>query len=1088
MGGGAQTDSEGNFQMVLFPGSGDLGATPPPDSGLGQTVVNVTITDDTAITITLPATVTFSGQVVDRDGTPVPNQWVSLSGDPSGAGDQTDADGNFSIQVAPGDYSLMVSYYAMEEPLPPNVPTSYELYGGTISLAGDTSMTITLQNRLLTGTVVDPDGVPVPNVSVWPSSFDASFNGFTGYVGGGAQTDSGGNFQMVLFPGSGDLGATPPPESGFAQFVIQDVQIVGDLTLAVLLQFQSESVTVDAGPGETVTTDTEGDGATPSDPVETSVTTPNAGTVSIQEAPITEPSPEGFQFLTQQVNITAPDATVENPLVIVFRIDASRIPAGEDENTIQLFNDGVLVPACTGDPGVASPDPCVSSRTLLGDGDVEITVLTSSASAWNFGVAVPDTDGDVTCDGVVNVVDALFVLQYEVGLRVDSGGCPLPPDTLNVAVCDVNDDGLCNVVDALFILQCEVGISNTFCPPPPAPFSQAAAQAGPQDGLASGSGEQRTPTDNAQLKQQDIQRALDFERLRDIQPPGPVNPAPQLALPLDTDDDGMPDAWEVANSLNPSDPDDAWLDPDSDEVVNLFEYQLGSGLNSPATPPVATVAPSGADYTDVATAIDSVAPGTAVRVAGGIYSVNYITFSAKVVMIQGGWSPDFGERDLELYPTTFDGGLLDEILYFSISSGEPVIILDGLHFVRGTGFFGAVNLLAQGTAFMKTSIVNSSISQSDANDPDFAPNFGGVLWIISWDTSMADRTIANALIANNGATAIRSHITGDTTAHWRIINSTISHNLNGGGDNGHGVEVFTLDNGQLTSHIYNSIIWGNEETDLEFRRNITFHVDHSDIGNVNAGGGAVYLPGPGVVNVAPLFVQPGTGNFRLQATSPVIDAGTDQGIPLIDLDGQPRIAGAAVDIGPYEFTAVGCVDGDVSCDGPVNVVDALFILQYEVGLRVGTDQYPLPIEPPPPPATGWIYLPACDVNDDAFCNVVDALFILQCEVGIPNTFCPLAAAFDVSLNDTFFEPNEFTAGAGQLVTFDIINDGALIHNMHIAGPDGEYGTADDIVSTPDLVSPGETAVLEWTAPEEPGIINFRCDFHPGVMVGTITVQ
>ncbi len=43
---------------------------------------------------------------------------------------------------------------------------------------------------------------------------------------------------------------------------------------------------------------------------------------------------------------------------------------------------------------------------------------------------------------------------------------PPPPDTLNVAACDVNLDLSCNVVDALFILQCEVGIPNTFCPLP----------------------------------------------------------------------------------------------------------------------------------------------------------------------------------------------------------------------------------------------------------------------------------------------------------------------------------------------------------------------------------------------------------------------------------------------------------------------------------------------------------------------------------------------------------------------------------------------------------------------------------------------
>ena len=106
----------------------------------------------------------------------------------------------------------------------------------------------------------------------------------------------------------------------------------------------------------------------------------------------------------------------------------------------------------------------------------------------------------------------------------------------------------------------------------------------------------------------------------------------------------MPDAWELANGLDPSHPDDAWLDFDGDRVINLFEHQLGSDPNSPATPPVVTVAPSGAVYSDVGSALDAVAPGTVIRVAGGAHAVNYLTFSTKVVMIQGGWSPDFDRR------------------------------------------------------------------------------------------------------------------------------------------------------------------------------------------------------------------------------------------------------------------------------------------------------------------------------------------------------------------------------------------------------------------------------------------------------------
>ena len=148
----------------------------------------------------------------------------------------------------------------------------------------------------------------------------------------------------------------------------------------------TESITKEAGAGETVTTDAEADGATRLEPVETSVTTPHAGTVSIEVTSTTATSPTGFQFLAQQVNITAPPTTPNMPLVIAFTLDSSLVPAGADENTIHLFKGGVQVPPCTGAPGAASPDPCVSNRDLLPDGDIEITVLTSTASSWNLGV------------------------------------------------------------------------------------------------------------------------------------------------------------------------------------------------------------------------------------------------------------------------------------------------------------------------------------------------------------------------------------------------------------------------------------------------------------------------------------------------------------------------------------------------------------------------------------------------------------------------------------------------------------------------------------------------------------------------------
>ncbi|NND54026.1 MAG: hypothetical protein HKN56_03520 [Gammaproteobacteria bacterium] len=43
-------------------------------------------------------------------------------------------------------------------------------------------------------------------------------------------------------------------------------------------------------------------------------------------------------------------------------------------------------------------------------------------------------------------------------------------------------------------------------------------------------------------------------------------------IPIDVDDDGMRDDWELANGLDPADPTDAALDPDTDGLTNLEEF------------------------------------------------------------------------------------------------------------------------------------------------------------------------------------------------------------------------------------------------------------------------------------------------------------------------------------------------------------------------------------------------------------------------------------------------------------------------------------------------------------------------------------
>jgi plastocyanin len=106
----------------------------------------------------------------------------------------------------------------------------------------------------------------------------------------------------------------------------------------------------------------------------------------------------------------------------------------------------------------------------------------------------------------------------------------------------------------------------------------------------------------------------------------------------------------------------------------------------------------------------------------------------------------------------------------------------------------------------------------------------------------------------------------------------------------------------------------------------------------------------------------------------------------------------------------------------------------------------------------------------------------------PGGETPGGGEIAVSMKDNSFDPDAITITAGATATFGITNNGTAIHNMRIAGADGDYDTGDDAISDPDIIPGGDTATLSWDAPSEAGEIDFRCDFHPTEMVGKITVQ
>jgi hypothetical protein len=130
-------------------------------------------------------------------------------------------------------------------------------------------------------------------------------------------------------------------------------------------------------------------GTSSEDPLATSVTTPVAGEATISEATTTATNTT-YTLLGQQVTISAPQASTAQPLTLAFDLDPSLLSAaGADPATVTVLRDGTSIADCADASGTANPDPCVTSRTTLANGALRLTVLSSHASSWTFGVHKP---------------------------------------------------------------------------------------------------------------------------------------------------------------------------------------------------------------------------------------------------------------------------------------------------------------------------------------------------------------------------------------------------------------------------------------------------------------------------------------------------------------------------------------------------------------------------------------------------------------------------------------------------------------------------------------------------------------------------
>jgi len=82
-----------------------------------------------------------------------------------------------------------------------------------------------------------------------------------------------------------------------------------------------------------------------------------------------------------------------------------------------------------------------------------------------------------------------------------------------------------------------------------------------------------------------------------------------------------------------------------------------------------------------------------------------------------------------------------------------------------------------------------------------------------------------------------------------------------------------------------------------------------------------------------------------------------------------------------EDTTVGAPCGDVDCNGSLQMLDAMMIAQYVMGLRCGGDV----CDDPGPDQC--VYLPAADVDCNGLVQMLDAMLVSQCVMGLIDCDC-----------------------------------------------------------------------------------------------------
>ncbi|TGO01887.1 hypothetical protein PN36_34830, partial [Candidatus Thiomargarita nelsonii] len=315
-----------------------------------------------------------------------------------------------------------------------------------------------------------------------------------------------------------------------------------------------------------------------------------------------------------------------------------------------------------------------------------------------------------------------------------------------------------------------------------------------------------------------------------------------------------------------------------------------------------------------------------IRIEKGTYECNGLEIpSSKTfkhgIKVSGGWDSGFKKQSDDAAVTVFDGGAkrIDGIensgqceeaggiweapgswerpqcyqekptkLGILTVSADGSVAIEGLSFqngysrnggtIYGNGKVSIANcIFINNSAFVGGAVYNSGNITNSTFSNNSASENGGAVYC---SATIINSTFTQNIAENGGA--IFCEKSGKST----IVNSTIVNN-NGGGFYGKGTILNT---------IFAQNKAGEEANDIT-PFNGDLHVDYTLVNNIS---GALDL-GTHIIMGEPRFVDAENGDFHLRSDSPAIDVGDDSVVEVeVDLDGNPRIVGGAIDLGAFE--------------------------------------------------------------------------------------------------------------------------------------------------------------------------------------------